>query len=398
MRLTNNHSARLCYLAGLLDFLFELFEAEKPDFVFAPGVAGALAMALAVVSEHFGARFRCLLWTRIRSRHTITDSPVGLSRTIEERFQMACHDASTVKDSLDEAYGIIERFRSRPATLRDAAFGWKRAVRPLAPIDMAALAWRTVTRRPPELVNLPYPGSYFSWEIKRRVRAFILSHTRIFNSASVLEDKRFVYFPLHRTPEASTMVLTPLLTDQIAVIEALSKCLPMETWLAVKEHVPMLGRRPVEYYERLAAIPKVVLMSPFADSFDLIRRADLTCVITGTAGWEGMLMKRPVLCLGRALYHLVGAGFVRCEDLSRLPDAITEALTVEPARDERIAAYIAAVLAESFDLPKKLRYGVGAETVAAHPEIAEAMVEHLLRSLRPEGGRHTKRERQSSTA
>ena len=179
------------------------------------------------------------------------------------------------------------------------------------------------------------------------------------------------------------MVLTPLLTDQISVIESLAKCLPMETYLAVKEHVPMMGRRPADFYRRLAAIPKVILISPDVDTFDLIRRADLTCVITGTAGWEAILLKRPLLCLGQTLYQTVGEGFVLCKELSRLPEAIPKALSVPPATDEKIEIYIASVLAESFDLPKKLRFSVPAETVAAHPEISEAMIDHLFLSLDP---------------
>lgn len=381
MRHTRDHEARMRYLTGLLDFLFEVFETERPDVVFAPGVAGALAMALAVVSRHFGVAFRCLLWTRIGSLHTITDSAVGLSPTIEWRFQQACRDPTVVRGSLDEAHTIIAGFRAHPSMLRDSAFGWQRALRPLAPMDMAALAWRTLARRPPDLVNVPYPGAHFAWELKRRVRAFRISRSPVFNEADVLDGKRFAFYPLHRTPEASTMVLAPMLTDQTAVIEALAKSLPMETWLAVKEHVPMIGRRPPGFYERLAAIPKVVVISPFADTFDLIRRADLTCVVTGTAGWEAMLLKRPVLSLGRALYQTVGEGFVLCEELSRLSDAIPRAMAAHPARYERLALYIASVLEESFDLPKKLRFNVTADTVAAHPEIADAMCERLLASL-----------------
>lgn len=74
---------------------------------------------------------------------------------------------------------------------------------------------------------------------------------------------------------------------------------------------------------------------------------------------------------------------MRCDELSRLPDAIAEALVVPPASDEKIAIYIASVLAESFDLPEQLRFSVPADIVAAHPEISDAMVDRLLQSLNP---------------
>ena len=44
-----------------------------------------------------------------------------------------------------------------------------------------------------------------------------------------------------------------------------------------------------------------------------------------------------------------------CEELTRLPEAIRETMTVSPARDERLALYVAAVLAQSFDFSSQLR-------------------------------------------
>ena len=161
MRLTSSHDGRMRYIVGLLDFLFEIFERERLDFVFAPGVAGALAMALATVSLHFKINFRCLLSTRIGTRHAVTNSPVGLSATIEQRFQKACQNPSVVEEWYGESQAIIAAFHDRPHGLRDTDTSWQRAARPLRPIDMMALIWRTFRRRPPELINLPYPSNYF---------------------------------------------------------------------------------------------------------------------------------------------------------------------------------------------------------------------------------------------
>ena len=49
-----------------------------------------------------------------------------------------------------------------------------------------------------------------------------------------IPKQKYVYFPLHVDPEASTMVLSPFHTNQIALIENLSKSLPTDH-LLVKE-------------------------------------------------------------------------------------------------------------------------------------------------------------------
>jgi len=178
-----------------------------------------------------------------------------------------------------------------------------------------------------------------------------------FKRSKDLLGRPFAYFPLHVDPEASTMVLSPMHTDQLAIVEALAKSLPLGMDLFVKEHPPMLGRRPKGFYRRLKRMPGLILLSPFEDSLRLIERARLVCVITGTAAWEAMLLKQPALFIGDSPFLALGKGFVHCPDISRLPEAVARALTVLPADDERLVLFIAALLDQSFDFPAEARWG-----------------------------------------
>ena len=54
----------------------------------------------------------------------------------------------------------------------------------------------------------------------------------------------FVYVPLHVDPDAFTMVLSQWYTDSVVAIEALAKAAPARMRIAVKEHRPVLARRP----------------------------------------------------------------------------------------------------------------------------------------------------------
>ena len=85
--------------------------------------------------------------------------------------------------------------------------------------------------------------------------------TKIFSS--IPENKKYVYFPLQVDPESSTMVISPMHTDQLSVIESLAKSLPADMILVVKEHLPMLGCRKLEFYRRIMEMPRVVLVNPF---------------------------------------------------------------------------------------------------------------------------------------
>ena len=65
----------------------------------------------------------------------------------------------------------------------------------------------------------------------------------------------------------------------------------------------MLGRRPRKYYEHLKKLCNVVLVPPSMDNFTVIRNAKLIFTITGTAGMEGLLLRKPVITLESVIYN-----------------------------------------------------------------------------------------------
>src|SRR3546814_17461782 len=78
--------------------------------------------------------------------------------------------------------------------------------------------------------------------------------------------------------------------------------------LLVKEHIPMLGRRPAGFYERLSRLPGVELASPFEQGAALARDAALTAVISSTAGWEAIVLGKPTLVIAFPPYSMVNDG------------------------------------------------------------------------------------------
>ena len=381
MRSTATHDAQMRYVVGLLTFLSEMFETNRPDFVFAPGVAGALALALGEMCHHYGVPFRCLLWTRLGARHTLTSSTIAQSPEIEATFRAALKSPEVVAESREEAHKLLVEYQTKPSRLEKVDGESHEVLPALGLKHLAALIWRAISNRSPELINLPYPAEYLRWELIRRRRVKKILSDKRFIRLDEFPERDFVYFPLHVSPEASTMVLSPLLTDQLAVVEALAKSVPSDMYIVVKEHLPMLGRRPEGFYERLAAYPKVVLISPFENSIRVILRAALTCVITGSAAWEAMVLQKPTLCLGPALYQMIGEGITYCEELSKLADAVEASMTQQPASNETLELYIASVLKESFEFPRMLKFGQTAQTVQAHSSIADEMVDLLSASV-----------------
>ncbi len=157
---------------------------------------------------------------------------------------------------------------------------------------------------------------------------------------------KFVYYPLHYQPEASTIVCAQKYEKQLFFIDSIAKSLPADTKLYVKEHYALLGHRDVTFYKQLKMYPNVVMVDPFFSSMELIKKSQAVITLTGTAGWEAMLLRKPVI-LGGHIYFDNAPGIVFLEDVYL---QLTEALEnwVQPTRED-IIKYLCECFSNVYD-------------------------------------------------
>lgn len=129
-----------------------------------------------------------------------------------------------------------------------------------------------------------------------------------------VEGEKFVIYPLHYQPEASTIVCAPKYEKQLYFIDSLAKSLPADTMLYVKEHYVQLGHRDESFYKELQKFPNVRLINPWADSKQLLRDSECIVTLTGTCGWEGLLLRKPVIMCGDMFYRLA-PGVMHTDDI-----------------------------------------------------------------------------------
>lgn len=127
-------------------------------------------------------------------------------------------------------------------------------------------------------------------------------------------DENYIYFPLHRQPEKSTLPQGGIFEDQILAIETLAAILPENWKLYVKEH-PLqweLGGSKGEargdlsyssdrypgYYRKIAEARSVKVVPIETSSAELIKGARAVATITGKAAWEAVQRGIPALLFG----------------------------------------------------------------------------------------------------
>lgn len=373
------------YLVGLLDYSFEVLGKARPDLVFCHTVAAAPALALALTARHLGIPFGQLRHTRIANRVIIDTSPYDHLEPVRDVFERMVLTNAYTPPSIKAAEAYVEAVRheeSVPDYMRYHSRRVHRRLNPGAQLRMVAGSLKAAARESLKThrrdLRRPSPLALCLHELRTAQRTRKLLRSGPFRPQTWRPASPFAFFPLHVDPEASTMVQAPMHTDQLGVIEAIAKNLPGQMTLLVKEHFPMLGRRPTGFYERLAALPRVELASPFEQGTALVRDAALVTTISSTAGWEAMIFGRPALIIASPPYEMVNDGFVAEPDLSRLGSAIRAALAAPPASERRLLAYVSAVLECSFDCPTETIWGrVSDDTVRENPEILNELSSRL---------------------
>lgn len=191
------------------------------------------------------------------------------------------------------------------------------------------------------------------------------------NVTGIDPAKPFVILALHYQPEATTSPRAGIFSDQLYVMELLSRHLPRDWQILVKENPMQFNPiaegntgRPLRFYRDAAKIPRVSFIPLNADPFSLIDAALAVFTVSGTIGWEGMARGKPVICFGPAWYEYYAPGVLRvqeAEDLGKAADFIRSYRLDEAALRRYLAAIGELSLRAYFRRGLKQKAGISEE-------------------------------------
>lgn len=131
---------------------------------------------------------------------------------------------------------------------------------------------------------------------------------------------KYIYVPLHYQPEATTLPLGGFFSDQLYMIKKLRSILPDDITILVKEHRSQFNHqlrgykgRYLEFWDEIMKLHNVLLCPLDADPKKLILDSLLVATVTGTAGWEAIVYKKPCVIFGNAWYKNC-PGVISCDD------------------------------------------------------------------------------------
>ena len=121
------------------------------------------------------------------------------------------------------------------------------------------------------------------------------------------KDCKFIFLALNYQPEKTTSPLGGVFADQLYCIELLSKVMPKDWVLIVKDHPSQFvssysrygeNQRSYAYYDKISSYKNVHMISLDQDPFYLIDRAQAVAAVTGTVAWEAVVRGVPAMVFG----------------------------------------------------------------------------------------------------
>jgi hypothetical protein len=278
----------------------DAYDRIRPDFAFSESVSCLHSYVHFVLARERGIPFWCIGPGRLRGRIAVYCSASQRWEATERRFAELRARGLTDAERA-EAQRYVDTIREKPVAERG------NDVRSKTKIDRAELSrfgW-TWSRYFDDTSD---PTSTPPWRaVQQRLRR--VARVRLARARGVFEPpvpgEKYVLYPIHFQPEASTLVQAPMYLDQLALLEDVAKSLPIGVRLYVKEHVVNTGRWPIEFYDAIRAIPSARLLGPNEPTWPLIQNASAIAVITGTMGWEGLMFGKPVITFGDVYFNLL---------------------------------------------------------------------------------------------
>ena len=170
------------------------------------------------------------------------------------------------------------------------------------------------------------------------------------------DGQKYLYFPLYNIPEYSSNFLSTMWLNIISVVEALSKSIPGDWIILLKEHPTGLEHnyRQKDFYHQLSRIPNVEFAPPLTNGNNLIDNAELVFVTVGTSGWEAILKGVPVLSPVECFWDCMDLSH-RSSDIESLHEDIKKAVEKNnkvsaSEREKRITVFLQALLSNSFSI------------------------------------------------
>lgn len=333
-RMSYSDKRVLSWVQYYIQGMEELLDKGKFDYVVFHGVASFFMVIIYKMLQYYNIEILQLIDSRISKRFTLTNN-------VEDKWPLLLLEYHRIQkegissDEKEEASSFIENFRLNKPRPDGYISGHKESM--VSKVKKYAEYMKVFRYRR----SLPDFKMILFWPILDKIKKL---NWKLFEQP--VAGEKYVFYPLHVDPEMSTSLMGKWYINQLSLIDNIAKSLPCNYKLYVKEHKRNFSSRPSYYHDEIKKNPNVRLISPDADSFEIIKQCSLVLTITGTAGWEAVLFQKPVIVFGE-IYYSNFSEVSKAGKLADLSNLIGSKIGKKIDR-KKTEEFVAALLAASF--------------------------------------------------
>tara|TARA_X000000950_G_scaffold286150_1_gene394183 strand:+ start:1356 stop:2825 length:1470 start_codon:yes stop_codon:yes gene_type:complete len=358
LRLINNKNLYNKYLLNLFYFANKFFNLSKPEVVISGITSPAMHFAIYLICKVKKTPFLVNRKSKVHSNRCYWTKDFNmLNLETEQQIKSSIKYNSNIRN-IGEDY--LKKFRKKPFMVGYIKKNWERggSIRKWSSWHFKSLMllYNNVKLN---LKKIPITQSSLDHLIEwYRLKFLGITHSKFmknYDEKSLIE-KNYIYFPLHKEPELAINFQAYGFHSQFETIKKLSVIIPFDYTLLIKEHRGTWGRRKTKFYTFLNNLPNVEFISPFDDQYKYIKNANLIITDNGSTGWEGILLKKKVICLFKNFYNF-NKLCITVNDYHELNSKIIRTLESKESEisDEKIIDFIIAEYRSTFnEMEKKL--------------------------------------------
>jgi len=322
----------------------KMFDDFKPDAVLFSSISIMPSILMYQIAKKKGVKVLQITHTRVGKQVGICQT-LGEYTKIKQGFQsnqiISDEARAFLKDFQEKTEGRVYHYKpSKPAFFLIRVLG-------IVKFALTHFYRSYFTYRKHDYTEEKF-FDYLKTRFLRKYNA-VIGHKGLFSD--IVEGEKSIFYPLHFEPEAATLIFAPYYTNQIELISSIAKSLPVDYRLYVKDHPMMRNMRKRSYYKKILRNRNVRLISPRVPSQKIIKHSDLIVNITSTAGWEGILLDKPVITFGDCFYNIFSQ-VKKCQNISDLPSLIKSQIESfdTAANQKEVLDYLTSVFENSIKM------------------------------------------------
>lgn len=295
----SDHESKEEIVAKALKFWENFFDKNKIDYLIANETASFPARSSYVVARKRGIPMFCVAVGPDNGSFCMND--VGESYVWKELVNSLCEDNKLISQEQKEIVSDFIGRRIHRKNLLPVFFvpdSILKSVKNLIGLYVRD-NFKNRKRDPIYVAGLRY-GRGQLW---RRIKWNYFTKY-FFKYDKPQKGDKYVYFPFFSGKETYYLSNDIFYSEnEISLIKEVARSLPSGYFLYTKEHPFNPGDFTFSELKKLKESPNIKIFHPSVSSQGLIDNSSAIVTVEGTVGWEGVLSKKPIVCVGGLPYY-----------------------------------------------------------------------------------------------